>query len=88
MTTQTAPETSTFHFQHHDTYATIAEMDADADAAGYSKVPDKASSIGFHYERPPGPCPAHDGNNVWWTQKKYVSRVGMWETKYQIYTGQ
>lgn len=73
-------------FQHHDTFATIAEMDSAAEAAGYSKIPD-TSSNGFHYERPPGPCPDHGESNVPWTQKKHVSRVGMWETKYQIYSG-
>ncbi len=74
-------------FNHQDTFATIEEMDSAAVAAGYSKVPDKCASIGFHYERPPGPCPDHGGANVCWTQKKHVSRVGMWEVKYQIYSG-
>ncbi len=83
MNSAIAPVTT---FRHHDTFATIPEMDAAAEVAGYSKVAD-TSSNGFHYERPPGPCPDHGGATIPWTQKKHVSRVGMWTTEYQIYSG-
>lgn len=74
-------------FQHQSTFDTIEAMDAAADAAGFNKVADKHASVGFHYERPPGPCPEHGGANVCWTQKKHVSRVGMLRVQYQLYTG-
>lgn len=71
MNNATAPVS----FQHHDTFASIPEMDTAASIAGFLKVPD-SSRIGFHYERPPGPCPDHGGRHVWWTQKRGVSWVG------------
>ena len=61
-------------FQHHAEYATMDEMRKAAALAGFSEITDKGRTVRF--EKPPGICPDHNNNFVWWTQKMSFSHCG------------